>query len=93
MRDACTAHATVVVAAAAKVGSFVQVVERTMRARSYVQYLAIIVAIAIFEIATAMGMSKVTAMVGDAGETVAAMSVAFVLAVILPVLAYLDRAR
>ena len=64
-----------------------------MRARGYVQSLAIIVALASFGIATAVGMAKITTMVGDAGETAAAIGVAFVLCIILPLLIYLDRVR
>lgn len=64
-----------------------------MRGRGYVEYLPTILALASFEIAAVMGMAKLTAMVGDAGETVAAVSVAFVLCVIFPVVYYLDRVR
>ena len=64
-----------------------------VRARYYTRYLWIVVAIAGFEIATAAGMAKATVMIGDAGETVAAMSIAFVLGVIFPLVFFLDRAR
>jgi len=64
-----------------------------MRARSYGQYLWITAAILSFEIASTIGMAKATAMIGDAGETVAAVSIAFVLGVIFPLIFFLDRAR
>jgi hypothetical protein len=64
-----------------------------MRARTYGQYLWIIAAIVGFEIASTIGMAKATAMVGDAGETVAAASIAFVLGVIFPLIFFLDRGR
>ena len=64
-----------------------------MRARNYTHYLWIIAAILSFEIASTIGMAKATAMIGDAGETVAAMSIAFVLGVIFPFIYFLNSAR